>query len=221
MRIRRSFPALSVRRSPARTTSSAVRSTWACRRTSRNAVGRGRARRELSALLALFLVHAAVAQGGGPVPATEAQAVVADRYPASRVQFPAGVIGMPDVVYNTIPGYRPLRLDLYLPADAPNAALARHPLTLFVHGGGWESGHTRHASAFANWPLVLASIAARGFVVASVEYRLSGEAKFPAAVVDVQSALHWLRAHDARYRIDRDRVALWGPSAGAQIAALA
>ncbi len=184
-------------------------------------MGRGRARRDLSALLALFLVQAAVAQGGGPVAATEAQAVVADRYPAVRVQFPGGVIGMADVVYSTIPGYRPLRLDLYLPADAPNAAHARHALILFVHGGGWESGHTRHAGAFANWPLVLASIAARGFVVASVEYRLSGEAKFPAAVVDVRSALHWLRAHDALYGIDRDRVALWGPSAGAQIAALA
>ena len=184
-------------------------------------MGRGRVRSSLSALLALLLVQVPAAPGGTSEPGTEAQPVTEDRYPPVRVQFPHGVVGLPDVVYSTVPGYRPLRLDLYLPRDAQGSTITRHPLILFVHGGGWETGHTRHAGAFSNWPLVLASVAERGFVVASIEYRLSGEARFPAAVVDVQNALQWLRDRDAAYAIDRERVALWGPSAGAQIAALA
>jgi hypothetical protein len=50
---------------------------------------------------------------------------------------------------------------------------------LYIHGGGWMAGHTRHSGAFADWPKVLAALAAEGFTVASLEYRLSGEAKFP------------------------------------------
>jgi acetyl esterase/lipase len=66
----------------------------------------------------------------------------------------------------------------------------------------------------------LASIAARGYVVASVEYRLSGEAPFPAAVQDVKAAIRWLRTHAAEFVIDKARAVVWGGSAGGQLAAL-
>src|SRR5581483_6004784 len=150
--------------------------------------------------------------------ATAARPVLEDRYPVRRTPFANGVVGLADLTYADIPGFRPLRLDLYL---APDGTKTLHPLVIFVHGGGWQSGHTRHSGAFENWPGVLASIAARGYVVTSLEYRLSGEAPFPAAIQDVKAAIRWLRAHAAEYGIDKTRAVIWGGSAGGQLAALA
>ncbi len=125
-------------------------------------------------------------------------------------------VGLTDLVYATLPGYRPLRLDLYREAgvDAPR------PLVVVVHGGGWAHANPRVGAGFKDFPSVLAYLAQRGYVVASIEYRLSGEAPFPAQVEDLQAALGFLRSGAARFGIDPDRVALWGLSAGAQIAAL-
>jgi acetyl esterase/lipase len=67
---------------------------------------------------------------------------------------------------------------------------------------------------------VLANLAQRGYVVASIEYRLSGEASFPAQQLDLQQAVRFLRANAARLGIDPAKIALWGISAGAQLAAL-
>jgi acetyl esterase/lipase len=94
------------------------------------------------------------------------------------------------------------------------------PLVIYLHGGGWFSGHSRQSGAFENWPEVLASIAARGYVVSSVNYRLSSEAPFPAALQDVKSAVRWLRSNAAEYGIDKTKVLVWGGSAGGQLAAL-
>ncbi len=141
-----------------------------------------------------------------------------DRYPERHVEFSGGVIGSPDLVYATLPGFRPLHLDLYQPTR--DSSRANSPLVVYVHGGGWSGGHTRQSGAFASWPDVLATLAARGYVVASVEYRLSGEAHFPAAVQDVKAAIRWLRANASKYGIDTNRVLIWGASAGGQLAAL-
>jgi acetyl esterase/lipase len=142
--------------------------------------------------------------------------VLEDRYPERRVSFPGDVVGFPDVTYSSLTGYRPLILDLYKPAKSGQSL----PLVIYLHGGGWQSGHTRHSGAFEDWPGVLASIAARGYVVASVEYRLSGEAPFPAAVQDVKAAVRWLRTHATEFGIDKARAVVWGGSAGGQLAAL-
>ena len=96
----------------------------------------------------------------------------------------------------------------------------RRPLVVFVHGGGWWTANQRAASAFLDFPAVLANLAQRGYVVASIEYRLSGEASFPAQLLDVREAVRFLRANAARFGIDPAKVALWGMSAGAQLAAL-
>ena len=149
--------------------------------------------------------------------ATSAHPVLEDRYPERRTAFDGGVVGIADLAYSVLPGFRPLRLDLYEPPGAPGS----HPLVVFIHGGGWMSGHTRHSGAFEDWPGVLASLAAKGYVVASVEYRLSGEAAFPAAIQDIKAALRWLRARAPQYGIDRQRALVWGGSAGGQLAALA
>ncbi len=143
--------------------------------------------------------------------------VIEDRYPSRVSQFPQAVTGLADVVYSSLPGYRPLRLDLYLP---PKSATPK-PLIVYIHGGGWFAGHTRHNSALENFPNVLASLAAEGFVVASLEYRLSGEARFPAQLQDVRAAIRFLKSNAGKYSIDSSRVGLWGGSAGGHLTALA
>lgn len=147
---------------------------------------------------------------------TAGQAVLGDNYPTVRMPFANGVVGYPDLQYAVVPAYRPLHLDLYVPAGPRKP----HPLIVYIHGGGWAFGQPRQSGAFANWPDVLALIASRGFVVASVQYRFSGEAPFPAAIQDVKGAIRWLRAHAAQYGIDPRRVGVWGGSAGGHLAAL-
>jgi acetyl esterase/lipase len=139
-----------------------------------------------------------------------------DVYPERVTQFPGGVTGLADVTYSVVPGFRPLILDLYLPQTT-----SAQPLILFIHGGGWIGGNTRHSGALADFPRALAQLASEGFVVASVEYRLAGEAAFPAALQDVRAALRYLRENAAKYRVDASKVAIWGGSAGGQLAALA
>lgn len=145
--------------------------------------------------------------------------VLEDRYPRTTVAFAGGVESLPDLIYATPAGFRPLRLDLYRPKQASGAN--GYPLVIYVHGGGWLGGHTRHAGAFANWPNVLASLAAKGYVVASIEYRLSAEARFPAAIHDVKTSIRWLRSKARQFDIDGSRAVVWGGSAGGQLAALA
>ena len=167
---------------------------------------------------AAWLALAGAAQAA-PVKADVAAAVVStDQFPKLHATYAGGVAGHPNLVYSQINGYRPLTLDLYTP---PARGAGARPLIIYIHGGGWVNGTSRNAAAYANFPAVMADLAARGYVVASLNYRLSGEARFPAAAQDVDAAIRWLRAHAADYGIDKSRVAVWGGSAGGQLAALA
>lgn len=172
----------------------------------------------LAAAVAVLAMAAGGAQAAGkPVAPAVAPAVVStDSFPKLSATFAAGVKGLPDVTYAVIPGYQPLKLDLYVPPGK-----GAKPLVIYIHGGGWTGGTSRNAAAFSNFPAVLADLAARGYVVASLNYRLSGEARFPAAAQDVDAAIRWLRAHAGEYGIDKARVGVWGGSAGGQLAGLA
>jgi acetyl esterase/lipase len=165
--------------------------------------------------LATALAPAGAAEPGKRVFPVADKPVLEDRAPAVPTAFPDGVTMHRDVVYQTLPGYRPQIVDVYVPATP-----GPHPLVLYIHGGGWMGGHTRHSGALADFPKVLAALAAEGFTVASLEYRLSGEAAFPAQLKDSNAALRFLRAHAADYRIDPKRVGVWGGSAGGHLAAL-
>src|SRR5690242_574899 len=136
--------------------------------------------------------------------------------PTPAIAYPGGVQSFRDVTYAELSGFRPLTLDLYVPppGGAPKPAVA------FIHGGAWRHLTARDAGTFRDFPATLASVAARGYVVASVNYRLAGEARFPAAIQDVEMAIQWLRTHAADYNIDSARFIAWGSSAGGQIAAL-
>ncbi len=143
------------------------------------------------------------------------QPALADVYPDRVTPFPNGVTSLADVVYSSLPGFRPLIVDIYMPQDK-----ALKPLILYIHGGGWMGGHTRHSGALADFPKVLARLASEGFVVASLEYRLSGEAPFPAQLQDARAAIRFLKANAAKYGIDASRVGVWGGSAGGHLTGL-
>jgi acetyl esterase/lipase len=110
-----------------------------------------------------------------------------------------------DIVFAEVDG-RKLALDLYLPAKQ------RAPLIVWVHGGAWSGGSK------ADMPL--GHLVPEGFAVASVDYRLSGVAPFPAQVYDIKAAIRFLRAKASELGIDADRIAIAGSSAGAHLAQL-
>jgi len=101
-----------------------------------------------------------------------------------------------------------LHLDLYLPA-----APAPHPLVIWIHGGGWKFGDKA-------WMLYLRNLTRQGFAIASVQYRLSGTAKYPAAIDDCRDALYWLEQNGGQYGLDSHHIFLSGASAGGQLSAL-
>lgn len=104
----------------------------------------------------------------------------------------------------------PLLLDIYLPQE-PVLALPM-PAVIDLHSGGWESGDKSSGESMFRW------LAERGFVVVSPNYRLSGEAKFPAAVEDCKCAVRWLRASAGKYGVDPDHIGVMGLSAGGHLA---
>jgi acetyl esterase/lipase len=102
----------------------------------------------------------------------------------------------------------PLLLDVFTPKGADEPM----PLIVWIHGGAWLGGNKD------NCPAV--KFVDKGFVVASISYRLSQVATYPAQIEDCKAAVRWLRAHADEYGIDKDRVGVWGASAGGHLAAL-
>jgi acetyl esterase/lipase len=109
------------------------------------------------------------------------------------------------------PGGVPLRADLYLPAEAPPPI----PVVLWLHGGGWANGDRRTV------PDLERHFARRGYAMASVDYRKSGVARFPAPLEDVRAAIRWLRDVAGEHGLDPEAVGIWGSSAGGHLGALA
>jgi acetyl esterase/lipase len=112
-----------------------------------------------------------------------------------------------DLIYAS-PGNVPQRLDLYLPAGLPSPP----PLVIYIHGGGWEAGSKSN-------PMML-PLTRLGFALASIDYRLSQVAIWPAQVTDCKAAVRWLRAHASAYGYDGSRIGVVGASAGGHLAAL-
>jgi acetyl esterase/lipase len=124
---------------------------------------------------------------------------------------PEGCVHEPERAYGTAgPGGRALTMHLYRRADPTE----RRPGVVFIHGGGFWEGFPEMVIAYAH------HLAALGYVTASIRYRLSGEAPFPACVQDAKCAVRWLRAHAADIGLDPDRLAVSGPSAGGHVAAM-
>jgi len=121
-----------------------------------------------------------------------------------------------DVRYGEAGGI-PLLLDLYRPKDPPEAIL---PAIVMIHGGGWRSWPDGKWTKTTDAETARA-FASRGYEVASIDYRLSDVARFPAALLDCKRAIRWVRGHGREIRIDPDRIGVWGFSAGGHLALLA
>ena len=134
----------------------------------------------------------------------------------SRPHFDYGkVIALSDVTYSVIEGFRPIKLTLYLPKSGREP----FPIVVYVHGGGWKldpEGVEGPSGA-----ATLVRLAGLGYAVAVPSYRTSGEATFPAQLIDVKAAIRYMKTYAARYRADKERVVIWGASAGGNLAALA
>lgn len=152
-----------------------------------------------SFILAVLFAAACFAAPAAPVVEQAAKAPPAP---------PKGVKVERDVQY--VPEGDPAEaLDIYLPEQAGTAPL---PLVVYIHGGGWRAGSKNGCPAI---PMVL-----RGYAAASVEYRFSKKAVFPAQIQDCQAALRFLRANSKKYNIDPDHIGVWGESAGGHLVAL-
>jgi acetyl esterase/lipase len=150
---------------------------------------------------------------GGTAPAADdppapAQTKKAQKGKGQAARIPPGIKAMRDLEY--VPGGGKSRsLDLYVPEKTPDHPL---PLIVWIHGGGWRQG-TKTGGPF--FPLL-----SQGYACASVEYRLTDEAKFPAQIYDCKAAIRYLRSHAKEHGIDGDHIGVWGGSAGGHLVAL-
>ncbi|MCI9846031.1 alpha/beta hydrolase [Flavobacterium pectinovorum] len=138
------------------------------------------------------------------------------RFPEIKIAkdiLPTGVSEYRQLVYTTLKntpfGNRDLHVDVFSPKKS-----GKYPALIMVHGGGWRSGDKTMQIPMAQ------KLAAKGIVTICVEYQLSQEAKYPAAVYNIKSAVRWVRANAEKYNIDPNKIAISGCSAGGQLAML-
>lgn len=112
-----------------------------------------------------------------------------------------------DIEFSNVEGHS-LKLDLFV----PRGLKTKTPCLVFIHGGGWRKGKKE------NYRRYCVDFAERGYITASISYRLSKVAKFPAAVIDVKNGVRWVRAHASEYQIDPEEIAVVGGSAGGHLA---
>jgi len=115
------------------------------------------------------------------------------------------------VVFHKV-GDLELYMDLFLPGDV--SAGQKRPAVVWFHGGGWRGGSPKQFAPQSQY------LASQGLVCASVRYRLSGEAKFPACLNDCKCAVRFVRANAVKYGVDPNRIAVGGGSAGGHLAAM-
>lgn len=126
--------------------------------------------------------------------------------PREPPKLPEGTIVHRDLPYVTS-GHERQKLDLYLPKDGKQL-----PLVVIIHGGAFRGGSKDSMNPVA--------FLADGYAVASINYRLSQHAIWPAQIEDCKSAVRWLRKNAAQYNLDRERFAAYGPSAGGHLSTM-
>ncbi len=134
--------------------------------------------------------------------------------PPAAPGVPAGLRVLSNLSYRK--GSKDCRLDLALPAERSDRP---RPAIVVIHGGGWIEGD-KSSFAVTRTPGNILEFAAAGFVAATINYRLSREAPYPAGFDDCQAAVRWLKSHAAEYRIDPHRIGAYGNSAGGHLSLL-
>lgn len=123
-------------------------------------------------------------------------------------ELPPGIKMEKDIAYIE-GGDEAQKLDIYVPETPVDKPL---PLIVHIHGGGWRAGN--------KFPCPVSAMVLKGYAVASIEYRFSQKAIFPAQIQDCQAAIRWLRAHAKQYNFDSEHVGVIGGSAGGHLSAL-
>lgn len=137
-----------------------------------------------------------------------AQAPVAKGKMPPPPAVPEGVKAYRDLAY-VEGGHERQKLDLFVPEGASQPL----PVIIWIHGGAWSGGDK------GGCPPLRQGFAQRGYAVASLNYRLSQHAIFPAQIEDCKAALRWLRAQAKTYHLDAERFGVWGSSAGGHLVA--
>src|SRR3954469_23609321 len=123
------------------------------------------------------------------------------------IDMPATVTVQRDIEYGK-GGETPLKLDLYSPKGHSKPV----PAVIFIHGGAWKGGYRQMYHYYC------VKFAEHGFVAATISYRLTGEAPFPAAVEDTKCAVRWIRANAEKLGVDPNKIGVAGGSAGGHLA---
>lgn len=132
-------------------------------------------------------------------------------------KLPDGVVLLRELPYRE-GSSRHWTLDLAMPEEEP---VKPRPAIIVIHGGGWIEGDKSSFSRVQQRPPGnIIDFAKSGFVAATINYRLSSEAPFPAALNDCKCAVRWLRANAERYHVDPNEIGAWGNSAGGHLALL-
>jgi acetyl esterase/lipase len=131
---------------------------------------------------------------------------------------PSGGLSYSGICFSELRGFRPLLLDLHVP---PVSGDMLPPLVVYIHGGGFVSGDRRYLADNMQQGSIFEAMNAAGIACATIDYRLAGEAPFPAPIEDTAAAIDFLRAHDADYGVDASRLGTWGESAGGLLAVVA
>ncbi len=118
-----------------------------------------------------------------------------------------------NIVYGQAGGHD-LKLDLYLPTTPAPARGKGRPVVIYIHSGGWRVGSKAEGGRYAKL------FTDNGIAFASIDYRLSGEAIWPAQILDSKTAVRWTRANARRYGLDPARIGAFGASAGGHLVAL-
>jgi acetyl esterase/lipase len=123
--------------------------------------------------------------------------------------IPPDIEELKNIEYKSVNG-KSLQLDLYKPANLKDPA----PLLVFIHGGSWKSGQR------SDYLVYLVDFAKRGFVTATVSYRLLNDGPYPACAEDIKDAIAWFFSNSEQYGYDTSRIAMIGGSAGAHLVTL-
>lgn len=121
--------------------------------------------------------------------------------------IPGGIIVEKNIIYSSVDG-KNLLLDIYYPQMKSDTPM---PLVVWIHGGAFRAGNKNRNQAI--------ELNKHGYITASINYRLSQEALWPALIHDCKAAIRYLRAHADQYKINPDKIGVWGSSAGGYLTA--
>lgn len=179
-------------------------------------------KRSFSLILGFFMIGAmlltacsstapSTAQTADPTATAEQASVLPQRgAPGGSTTFTSVAPTVADLAYATLSSAQ--KLDLYIPTSGSGP----FPVVIMVHGGGFMMGDKADGAGLTGVDQLLAA----GYAVASINYRLSSEAIYPAQIFDAKAAVRFLRANAAQYNLNPDKFGAWGASAGGNLVAL-